>query len=169
MVLLICIIDQVSHVLLVVEDLLVLDVQLIETVENRLKHKGTHGSRSGSRSSVRWAHAGIDRSARPSTVTLRDVLDIIITTIITTPIRVAPKLTIHIIIINQVRRVGDGGLGSIGKRKKGTTVVIEPYLTATECFKKLHVNARDKINAARLAGRSKWKLGRHSPKPLPRL
>ena len=29
-------------------------------------------------------------------------------------------------------------------------MVIEPQLIATERFKKLHVNARDKINAARL-------------------
>ncbi|KAJ8424935.1 hypothetical protein Cgig2_030891 [Carnegiea gigantea] len=95
--------DQVNHVLLVAEDILVLNVQLVEMVENRLKHRGTRGSRSGSRNSARWARVGADRSASSSTWTLRDVLDIIITTIITNHIRFAPKLTIHVIIINQVR------------------------------------------------------------------
>ena len=60
MVLLISITDQVSHVLLVAEDLLVLNVQLIDTVKNRLKHRGTHGSRSGSHSCARWAHVGAE-------------------------------------------------------------------------------------------------------------
>jgi len=87
MVLLISIMDQVSHVLLVAEDLLVVNVQLIKTVENHMKHRGTHGSRSRSCSSAKWAFVGADRSASRSTVTPRDVLEIIITTIITTPIR----------------------------------------------------------------------------------
>lgn len=38
----------------------------------------------------------------------------------------------------------------LGRGKKGTTMVIEPQLTATQRLKKLHINARDKINAAQL-------------------
>ena len=58
-VLLISIMDQVSHVLLVADDLLVLNVQLIEAVENRLKHRGTHCSRSGSRNSAGGPTSGL--------------------------------------------------------------------------------------------------------------
>ena len=47
MLLLIGIMNQMGHVLLVPEDLLILDMQLIEVVENGLKYRRTHRTRSG--------------------------------------------------------------------------------------------------------------------------
>jgi len=89
--LLIYIVNQVSYVLLVAENVLVLDLQLIKTVEHHQKYGGTHGPRWSSSSNDRGASARAYRSPPPTTLASRDLLDIIITSIIITTAILSPS------------------------------------------------------------------------------
>jgi len=61
------------------------------------------------------------------------------------------KLTIHIIIIYEIRGVSDGGFILCWERKKGLTITVEPKLATIDWLKELHIYIGDNINALRSA------------------